>query len=198
MPVLGPRRVASISHNLLGGSTYAVNTRSGAGKMNWLLFWLVIHVTGAVIAFGPIFVFPIVGVLATRHPAHLPFALELNHIIGGRLVLPVALTMPVSGIGLLFSAHVDFFKTPYLVIAIVLYVIAMGLAIGVQLPGGKRLVQLTTEPMPEAGPPPEVVKLVARARVVGIILTLLVLVIIFLMIVKPGGIVTSGIGIAHA
>jgi hypothetical protein len=171
---------------------HGFDPRTGSDvAMNWFLFWLVLHITAAVIAFGPIFVFPIVAALVRRRPTHLPFAMELDHIIGSRLVLPMALTMPVSGIGLLVSAHINFFKSTYLVVAIILYIIAMGLATGVQLPGGRRLVELTSGPVPASGPTPETVGLIARARNVGIILTLLILVIIFLMIVQPGGLVTS-------
>jgi hypothetical protein len=27
--------------------------------MNWFLFWLLLHIAGAIIAFGPTFVFPL-------------------------------------------------------------------------------------------------------------------------------------------
>src|SRR5579864_6276026 len=42
--------------------------------MNWFLLWLFLHILAAVIAFGPIFVFPIVGSLAAQMPQHLRFA----------------------------------------------------------------------------------------------------------------------------
>ena len=161
--------------------------------MNWFLVWLFLHITAAVIAFGPIFVFPLVAVLVQRHPQHLPFAMALDHRIGSGLVLPVALTMPVSGIGLIVSAQVDVLKSTYLLVAIGLYVVMIALAAGLQYPGGRRLVQLTSGTMPDSGPPQEVVHLIARARNVGIVLTLLFFVIIFLMIVKPGGLVSGPI-----
>src|ERR1700730_4484431 len=65
--------------------------------MNWFLLWLFLHILAAVIAFGPIFVFPIVGGLSAKMPQHLLFAAELNHRIEQRLVLPLALTMAISG-----------------------------------------------------------------------------------------------------
>jgi hypothetical protein len=157
--------------------------------MSWFTVWLFLHITAAVIAFGPIFVFPIVALLVQRHPQHLAFAMELDHFVGSRLVVPVALTMPISGLGLLISAQVDLLKTTYLLVAIGLYLIMIGLAVGFQYPGGRRLVQLTSGGVPASGPPAEAVHLMARARNVGIVLTLLFLAIIFLMIVMPGGLV---------
>jgi hypothetical protein len=157
--------------------------------LNWFIVFLFLHITAAVIAFGPIFVFPVIAVLAESRPEHLSFALELDHRIGSRIVVPVALTMPVSGVGLLISAHVDLLRTTYLLVAITLYILAMVLAIGFQLPGGRRLVALTAGGASTSPPVAEAQRLIVRARNVGIVLTLLFLVIIFLMIVKPGGLV---------
>ncbi len=102
--------------------------------MNWFLFWLFLHVLAAVIAFGPIFVFPIVGTLAAQMPQHLRFALELNHRIEVRLVIPLALTMLVSGVGLIWTANINVFLTVYLLVSIGLYLLAMAISIGVLLP----------------------------------------------------------------
>ena len=49
--------------------------------MNWFLFWLFLHILAAVIAFGPLFVFPIVGTMAAQAPQNMRFATELNHRI---------------------------------------------------------------------------------------------------------------------
>src|SRR5690348_898615 len=123
--------------------------------MNWFLFWLFLHVTAAVIAFGPIFVFPIVGTLVTQMPQHIRFATELNHRIEQRLVLPLALSMLVSGSGLIWTANIDFFHSGYLIVAVALYLTAVAIAFRVLLPTTARLVHLT-EQMPAggaAGPP---------------------------------------------
>jgi hypothetical protein len=159
--------------------------------VNWFVVFLFLHITAAVIAFGPIFVFPLSGVLAEKHPEHLSFAMELDHRVGSWLVVPVALTMPVSGVGLLISAHINVLRTTYLLVAITLYIVAMALAIGLQLPGGKRLVALTSGGDSTSPPVGEAQRLIARARNVGIVLTLLFLAVILLMIVKPGGVVAG-------
>ncbi|MFY9614714.1 MAG: DUF2269 family protein [Candidatus Dormiibacterota bacterium] len=161
--------------------------------MNWLLFWLLLHIAAAIIAFGPTFVFPLIGSLVQKNPQAMHFAMEVNHAIETRLVLPVALTMLVSGTGLIITAHINLLATTYLLVAIVLYLIAIGIAVFNQLPATSKLIRLSAAgPPPGAAPgppPPEVMAQINRARIGGIILTLLLLTIIFLMVIKPGGIV---------
>ena len=102
--------------------------------MNWFLLWLFLHILAAVIAFGPIFVFPIVGSLAAQMPQHLRFAVELNHRIEQRLVLPLAVTMVISGTGLIWTANINIFRTPFLLVGVILYLVALGVAFRVLLP----------------------------------------------------------------
>jgi uncharacterized membrane protein len=161
--------------------------------MNWFLFWLFLHILAAVIAFGPIFVFPIIGTLAAQMPQHLRFAVELNHRIELRLVVPLALSMFVSGVGLIWTANINVFGTPYLLVAIILYLVTTALALSVLVPTTGRLVRLV-EHAPAAGaapgpPRPEVMTLIRRNQMFGGATTLAFLVIIFLMIVQPGGVV---------
>jgi len=165
--------------------------------MNWFLIWLFLHITGAVIAFGPIFVFPIIGSLAQKNPMHAPFAFRVSESIERGLVVPLALFQFVSGVGLLISVHIDLLKTPYLIVGIVLYLTAMTIALSISVPTTAKLVHMT-EHMPApapgamaAGPPPELLALTKRLQVAGMVLTALFLVIIFLMIIKPGGIVNG-------
>ena len=160
--------------------------------MNWLLFWLFLHILAAVIAFGPIFVFPLVGTLAAQMPQHLRFATELNHRIEMRLVLPVALSMLISGSGLIWTANIDFFHSGYLIVGVALYLAALAVAFAVLLPTTAKLVHIA-EQMPAGaptGPPPaELMTLIRRNQMFGGLTTVLFLVIIFLMIVQPGGLV---------
>jgi len=167
--------------------------------MNWFIFWLFLHITAAVIAFGPIFVFPIIGVLAQKRPQHFAFAVELNHAIEMRLVLPLALSMLVSGVGLIFAAHINLFASTYLWVALLLYLTAMSIALGVAVPTTQKLhnfvhaAEGAPAPPQPGPPPPQVLALVGRVRKAGMALTLLFLVIIFLMIVQPGGLVPGNI-----
>ena len=159
--------------------------------MNWFLLWLFLHILAAVIAFGPIFVFPIVGSLLAQMPQHMRFAAELNHRIEQRLVLPLAVTMAISGAGLIWTANINIFQTPFLLVGVILYLVALGVAFRVLLPATTRLVHLAENSAPAAapGPPPqEVTSLVRRLQMFGGFTTLLFLVIIFLMVIQPGGI----------
>ncbi len=157
--------------------------------MNWFLFWLFLHVLAAVIAFGPIFVFPIIGTLAAQMPQHLRFALELDHRIEVRLVIPLALTMLVSGVGLIWTANINVFLTVYLLVSIGLYLLALAISIGVLLPTTRRLVGMTEEDVDAGVTSPAVMALVRRNQIFGGLATALFVVIMFLMIIQPGGIV---------
>ena len=154
--------------------------------MNWMLFWLFLHLTAAIIAFGPNFVFPLMEPTLKARPAGLGFAMLLSEKMERGLIIPVALTMVVSGTGLILSESLDFFRNRWLLAAIVLYAVALCIALFNQVPATARLVRLTREPGP---PTPEILALLKRNKVGGMILAVLLLTIIFLMVVKPGGLV---------
>jgi hypothetical protein len=160
--------------------------------VNWFLFWLFLHITAAIVAFGPTFVFPLIGTLLEKNPASAHFAVELMHKMETRLIIPVALTMLVSGFGLIFTVGVNLTKTPYLAIAIILYLIALGIAFFNQVPTTSKLLEATAAGPPPGAPPgpppPHIAALINRARIGGQALTGLLIVIIFLMVVKPGGV----------
>lgn len=163
--------------------------------MNWVLFWLFLHVAGAIFAFGPTLTFPIIGTLAAKDPKYGHFAAELNHTIETRLVLPVATSMAVSGVGLIIAGHYNLTKQLWLGAGIVLYITALGIATGFLLPNGRKLVEATAggpppggpPPGAPAGPPPHIAALIKRSQVGGMVLLGLLVTIIFLMVVKPGG-----------
>lgn len=167
--------------------------------MSWFHFWLWLHVTAAIIAFGPTFVFPLIGAVSGKHPQHAGFGLLLSEVIETRLVIPFALTMPVSGLGLAFTLGIEWNRNAWLIAGLSLYVIAMYIAIVLQGPVVRRLVAMTmhapaqSQPVPagpgaaHAGPPPEMAALIARMRLQGTILLLLLISIITLMVWKPGG-----------
>jgi uncharacterized membrane protein len=162
--------------------------------LNWVIFWLFLHIAAAIIAFGPTFTFPIIGSMVQRNPQHAHFAAELAHKIERGLVLPVALTMAVSGTGLIIATGRNLTRSPWLAAAIVLYVTAVCIAFFILLPNTGKLVEATAGgpppgPPPDgapAGPPPHIQALAQKNQRFGMILTALLMAIIFLMIVKPG------------
>jgi uncharacterized membrane protein len=162
--------------------------------MNWFLFWLFLHILAAVIAFGPIFVFPLIGTLVAQSPQNMKFAVELNHRIETRLVIPLALSMLVSGSGLIWTADINFFQTPYLIVGVALYLLATAIALRILLPTTQKMLQIAEQapaPAPApggGGPPAQILTLIRRNQMFGGFTTILFLVIIFLMIIQPGGI----------
>ena len=153
---------------------------------NWVLFWIVLHILAAIIAFGPIFVFPIVGTLAAKNPKHISFAVEVNHAIESRLVLPIGATMLISGSGLIWSANINFFTTPYLIVAVALYLVALGIGFRVLLPNTQKMVKLVEgEGPPDMG---QLLPLILSNQRFGGALTSQFVVIVLFMIIQPGGI----------
>ena len=163
--------------------------------MHELIPWfLVLHVLGAIIAFGPSFSFPIIGAMGAADRAHANFAVRVSHAISTKRQVPVALTMPVTGIGLIWSAGIDPFSrdSRWLALGIILYVILFTYAVAVQLPVTNRIIEMTSSPPPDApagsapsGPPPALAALITKVQRGGMFLTAMVVVIVFLMVVKP-------------
>src|SRR5438309_11996653 len=119
------------------------------------------------------------------------FAVELNHRIESRLVLPLAVTMLVSGSGLIWTSGINFFQTAFLIVGVALYLLALAIAFAILLPTTQRLLQISEQapaPTPGGGPPPQVMALVRRNQMFGGFTTILFVVIIFLMIIQPGGV----------
>jgi hypothetical protein len=111
------------------------------------------HVLGAIIAFGPTFSFPIIGRLGAQERIHGNFATRLSYALSHVQVVPFAILQGITGVGLVLTTRIDVMRTPWLLIAIVLYLIALGFALFVQTPTVKRIIQLTTGSPPAAGAP---------------------------------------------
>ena len=155
---------------------------------------LTIHVLTAIAAFGPSLAIPLIAGMAAKEPAHGLFALRLTDRLMRRLIIPLALTMPISGGLLVWSEGLDVAPNHWLLVAIGLYLVLIAFAIGYQLRLVGRMIRLAQD---MAGSPPaapavapsakflEMKALGARAQAGGIILTLLVVLIVSLMAGKP-------------
>ncbi|TMD29879.1 MAG: hypothetical protein E6I94_05815 [Chloroflexi bacterium] len=176
-----------------------------------LPIFLYLHVMGAIITFGPAFIGPLVGRQVQRMPQGGPFAAVLGHALATRVIIPGAIVQGVTGVALIFGLDLTSSVWRWLILAIVLYLIAISYAIFVQRKAAERMVELTrglagrlppgsaggppagtaggppagTAGGPPAGPPPEVRETAARLQRGGMFLTFLILVIVFLMVVKP-------------
>ena len=157
----------------------------------WLFpYLLFLHVLGAIAGFGPSFVFPIVGVMGGAEREHGNFATRVSETISNRLVYPIGITLPITGAIMILVLGLDLTAPSnwWLDVAIVLYVIAYGFSFFSQRKTVERVIELTSAPPPPgaAGPPPELPGLIKRIQRGGMMLTVLLLSIIFLMVVKPG------------
>ena len=159
--------------------------------MQWLFPWLLLlHVLGAVVAFGPTFSFSLIGAMAGREPQHANFATRITHAVTDRLVIPVAVTMAITGVGMILVAGINLAAAQYrwLGVAIVLYVVVLSYGVLVQRRTVERLIELTSAPPPAgaSGPPPEVPAVVRRVQLGGMFMGAGIVLILFLMVVKPG------------
>jgi uncharacterized membrane protein len=162
--------------------------------MDWVLLILMfLHIGGAILAFGPTFTFPILGPMAGREPQHVNFALRFQHRVATRLIVPLAIFQGVTGLLLIWKMGYNLFATGWLLAGIALYLVLLGMNIGIGLPTASRLIALTSAPPPAtpagspppSGPPPEVAALVRRGRLLGMLSAALIVVIVFLMVTRP-------------
>jgi hypothetical protein len=150
---------------------------------------LLLHIAGAVVAFGPVFTFRLIGAMAAAEPMHANFALRVTRAISGRIVIPLAIFQGVTGLALIGIEQINPFERLWLLVAIVLYAVALTISLGFQTPLLKRMIEMTSTPPPPGatgGPPPEFLATAAKVRASGLILLALIVSIIFLMVVKPG------------
>jgi hypothetical protein len=171
---------------------------------DWVPLFLFLHVMGAIVAFGPSFAFPLIAAASAREPQHAHFGAEVSEVITKRIVLPLAVVQGITGVLLILALGLDLLNTRWLLVAIVLYLAALGYSYFVQLPTGGRMVELTamagggpppgaSGPQPGAGgpppgaggPPPELLATGRKLQRGGIFLTTLIVLIVLLMVTKP-------------
>jgi uncharacterized membrane protein len=153
--------------------------------------FLFLHVMGAIAAFGPSFVMPIIASQSRKMPSGALFGLKLSDAVERRLIIPLGLFQAVTGIGLILTVGFNLFATHWLLAGITLYVIAITFAIAVQARTVESMIHLVeSAPPPAPGtppgpPPPAFLALAKRAQNGGILLTVLLVLIVFCMAVKP-------------
>lgn len=158
--------------------------------MAWLFpYILFLHVMGAILAFGPTYAFSIIGAMGGKEPQHGNFGVRVTAQIGAKLVYPLAILQGVTGLALIWVGEIPLMSKSWLLIGIVLYVIALTYALTVQRNALHHVIELTSGPPPAgapAGPPPELLATIKKIQRGGMFLGLLIMVIVFLMVVKPG------------
>lgn len=158
--------------------------------MAWLFpYVLFLHVMGAILAFGPTYAFSIIGAMGGKEPLHGNFGLRVTAQIGSKLVYPLAILQGVTGLALIWVGDIPLLSQPWLMIGIVLYLVALTFALTVQRNALHHIIALTSGPPPAgapSGPPPGLMEAVKKVQRGGMFLGLAILVIVFLMVVKPG------------
>jgi uncharacterized membrane protein len=158
--------------------------------MAWLVPWLLfVHVLSAIAGFGPTFALSVVGAMGGSEPQHANFATRVADAVTTRFVYPAAAIQLITGIALIIVAGFDLTNraTWWLDIAIILFVVNVSFAYVVQRPRVRQLIDMTSAPPPAgaSGPPPGLPELAASVRTGGAFMGIMLVLIIFLMVVKP-------------
>ena len=160
--------------------------------MTLFTVFLLAHVLGAIVAFGPTFAFPLIGGMGGKEPMHGNFAIRISYAISHRITWPLALLQGLTGVGLILTGNVDLTKALWLDAGIVLYLIALGFSYFVQTPRVVRIIAMTSTPPPPpaagaapSGPPPALLALIKSVQQGGMFMTALIVLIVTLMVTKP-------------
>jgi uncharacterized membrane protein len=152
-------------------------------------YLIFLHVMGAILAFGPTFAFSFMGAMAAREPQHANFSARQSALISNVLVYPFAILQGITGLLIIWAASYPVMSSPWLVIAIVLYLITLVFGLTVQRSALRRLIELSSTPPPAGtppGPPPaELIATAQRVRRGGMFMGTMIVIIVFLMVVKP-------------
>ena len=160
---------------------------------------LLLHVAAVVVGFGSSFVYPFLGVQAKARGGVEAKALSESSIDAAKKVTtPVIYVAAILGVILVAVSDQWEFSDAWVGISMVVVVASILFAAFVHVPNVKVMDRLTSElaamgpPPPGAapsGPPPQVAELDARGKRAGMnggILHLAFLVVLYLMIFKPG------------
>ena len=156
------------------------------GFVPWLLL---LHILAAIVAIGPNFAYSTIRALGQQEPQHANFGTRVSHAISARLVYPVGLVIPATGIAMILILGLDLTSRTFwwLDVAIVIYSGVYLYSFFVQRPIIERIIELTSSPPPpgSSGPAPGLVALAARATRGGTAMLILLVVVVSLMVVKP-------------
>jgi hypothetical protein len=152
--------------------------------MTAILFYdvvVAVHVAAIVLAFGVTFAYPMIfPYLGKNHPQAIAPMHEVQERLGKYLITPFATLALITGIYL--AADRDLFSEVWVQVPMAILIILLGLGGAFFAPTSRKLADLArTQPGSEA-----YFAVVARASLVGKIVSVLILVAIFFMVAKPG------------
>ena len=155
---------------------------------------LVLHVLCAIVGFGAVYLNAVYGAeIRKRRGAEAIAVYDANFRVShiGQWFIYGVFLFGLAMIGLSDSAWK--FSQTWVWLAMLLYVVGLGISHGVLLPSVRRMGVLMREmaggPPPEGGPPPQAAEmgtLGQRVAVSGAVLNVLIVIILFDMVWKPG------------
>jgi uncharacterized membrane protein len=148
-----------------------------------LLFKLIkwIHVLSAITAVGANVTYGIWMSRASREPQVLPFVLRNIKLIDDRVANPLYFLLLLTGLTMAFILPIPL-STPWLLTALILYAIAILLGLTIFVPVFRRQIELLET---EGSQSLHYQAAAKSARLLGIVVGIDVLIIVFLMVVKP-------------
>jgi len=140
-----------------------------------------IHVLSAITAVGANITYGIWIAQASREPKVLPFVLRNIQMIDRRIANPCYALLLITGLTMAFILPIPL-TTPWLLIALVLYVLAGLFGVFFYAPAVRRQITLLEG---EGFDSPGYQASAKRSMLFGILVTVDVILIVFLMVVKP-------------
>jgi uncharacterized membrane protein len=166
----------------------------GVSSFAYRLFFL-LHILSAIIGFGGVILNGLYAQRAKkRPPAEALAVVEDNAWVSMKVAEIFIYLTALFGFGLVgLSDQVWEFSQTWVWLAIIVYVVALGISHGMLMPRVKRLIalmrEIATGAPPVGGPPPQAAELAKIGPQIGgisMVLNLALVVILVLMIWKPG------------
>ncbi len=143
-----------------------------------LLKW--VHVLMAITALGTNLTYGVWLTRAAREAQHLGFALRGLKILDDRIANPAYGVIFLTGMAMVYVGKVPW--APWMVAGLILYVLVVVIAAAVYTPTLRRLIASLDAGGPQST---EYQRLAARGTRLGILLSVIVVIIVFLMVTKP-------------
>lgn len=158
--------------------------------MDGLIPWLLLlHILAAIVAIGPNFAYATIRGMGRKEPTHANFATRVSHEISDRLVYPVGLVIPATGVAMILILGIDLSSRAFwwLDVAIVMYAAVYLYSFFVQRKIVEGIIELTSSPPAPgtSGPPPGLPALALRAQRGGTAMLILLVAVVALMVIKP-------------
>ena len=155
---------------------------------------LVLHILTAIVGLGAVMLNGLYAAQAAKRPGPGGRAVSEANFFVSSVAEKFIYLIPIFGILLVLASDKQWkFSQTWIWLALLIYVVAIGISHAVLIPGHKKINALLAEmeqgPQPAGGPPPQAVEVQAigkRMAAAGATLNVFVVVFLVLMIWKPG------------